>query len=339
MSKIPTILEAFQKVTAETSAPAAEWVSPFESGDKPAHQFVFFIKPEATAVHDGVNLEALLGLVMGALEQHNVSCGAIRVLNGNYLAEHSIMDQHYGVINSISKGGRAAISQGAEATLEKDFGDQLAAGVPVLGGHEFVEQQADFSPLALSTLNDNIGTSKLAGGTYVLSFKLAGSPQLVLNPFHPYQLVPFTTPGRAIIVIEGLSDTPWSDLRNKLTGATDPSKAAIGSIRNLLLENQATTGMKDVSQGTNGVHLSAGPLEGMVELRRFFADPDAGTSLALADTAFGQALLAKGISADQLSALAENPDFDHEGSSESAFDLSEEMDASAAADLLHGCSS
>lgn len=46
----------------------------------------------------------------------------------------------------------------------------------------------------------------------------------------------------------------------------------VGSVRRLFLQKKAELGFTDVSKGSNGVHMSAGPLEGMVEFIRFFSD-------------------------------------------------------------------
>jgi len=124
----------------------------------------------------------------------------------------------------------------------------------------------------------------------------------------------------------------WDALRNQLCGATDPTAAEAGSSRNELLVHKAATGMVDVNKGSNGVHMSAGPLEGMVELQRFFSSAD--KKISFADLSFGSALAAQGLSAEQIEKLASNVDVTHEGKNISAFDLTEEKDASEAATLL-----
>ena len=325
------LFSAFQDVSAagaDAKRIAVREYDPAAATGK--HQFVLFLKPEATDIGNGVNLDKVLELLTERLSAFDVEIGAALALNGPYLAAHRLMDQHYGVINAISKGGYDAISEGAGAKLAADFGELIDAGAPVLGGHQFIDANPEFSPLALSTINDNIGTSKLAGGTYVLKIDLLGQPQLILNPFHPYQLVPFTAPGKGIVVIEGISSTPWADLRGKLAGTTNPLNAAEGSIRQRFLAHQSDLGLAAVNQGANGVHLSAGPLEGMVEVQRFFSEHESGNQLAWSDTSFGQLLKSKGASADRVAELAGNPDI----GGESAFDLTEEIDAEDSAAKL-----
>ena len=335
---IDQLCEAFFQAVQDGAAAEARVVKPYRapnSGD--LHQFVLFVKPEATNIESGVDLAAVLNLIFETLNRFQVEIGAAQVLNGPTLKQHQIMDRHYGVINAISKGGAEAISAGAKSVLKEKLGDAIAAGATVLGGHQFLEVQPEFSALALSTINDNIGTTKLAGGTYALSINVLGRPYIILNPFHPYQLVPFTSAGKAILVMEGRSQTSWSDLRDKLTGATNPADATDGSIRQQFLARQTELGLPSVTQGTNGIHLSAGPLEGMAEVQRFFADLSTGAPLAATETAFGQLLAAHGISAERVVKLAGNCNLSVDGEEISAFDLTEEMDAELSAKKLAAC--
>lgn len=324
----PDLYHNFESALAQQTQ---QWVKPYEPpGADTAHQFVLFLKPEVTAVHEGVDVQAVLKLILERLTAFEASVHAIRVLPASYLAKHSILDQHYGVINAISKQGESALADAAREKLHEVFADEIEQGALILGGHQFLTEQPEFSALALSTLNDNLGTTKLGGGSYCMKVNVLGQVYLLLNPFHAYQLVPFTTPGRAIIVLEGRSNQEWEVLRSELTGATNPEKAKAGSIRAELLARMDELNLKAVNQGNNGVHLSAGPLEGMVELQRFFSDHEAGEPLNWTDTLFGRQLAEAGIGQDRIAKLADNISLDVEGQSVPAFDLTEEVNASDA---------
>lgn len=327
-------MDAFKKA-ATTQQPIQTWIQPYTPPtDAALHQFVLFLKPEATAAHDGVDVRAVLNLVFEKLDAFGVSVHAARALPAEYLDTHAILDNHYGVINAISKNGAAALTDDANRKLNEIFRDDLAEGARIMGGHQFLSGNKDFSPLALTTLNDNIGTTKLGGGSYAMRLNVLGQKYVLLNPFHPYQLVPFTTPGHAILVFECRATRDWADLRQQLTGATNPAKAAPGSIRAELLKQQETLGMKEVNQGANGIHLSAGPLEGMVELQRFFTDHDTEQPLAWDDTAFGRALANKGCKPAEIAELAKNPGLSRDGKTVSAFDLTEEVNSTEALERL-----
>jgi len=327
------ILDAFHKVHDREISSA--WVRPLRDDQDPSlHQFVFFFKPEVTAVEHGAKLDAILDLALKVLHDGGVEIGAVRVLGGEYLDQHDLITQHYGVIAKISREGRAAISEAAEKNLQEKFSKQLAADAKVLGGHQFLAEQKQFNAFSLLVLNDTVGTQRLAGGTYALEAKVLGKSYILLNPFNPYQTVPYTTPGHAIIVLEGLSKTPWAVLRGKLSGVTDPSEAAEGSIRKRLLQNKEALGLHGVDKGSNGIHMSAGPLEGMVELQRFFTDHEKNVAVHSAHLSFGRLLKAKGLHPEQIRKLASNVNVSYEGKTVSAFDLTEEKDSEVAARIL-----
>jgi len=328
MDKVPAILEAFKKVTS--GSVDAEFVSPYNPVDHNTNQFVFFLKPEATTG----NLEYILNLSLEVLSKAGVKFGAIRVIGGPYLDKHNIMVEHYGVISKISKEGYEVISDAAKTKLHDTFAEDLkVAGNPV-GGHQFLKANPDISPLALLTINDNVGTTRLAGGTYLCKFKLLGQTQLVLNPFHAFQLVPFVKKGNALVLFECSSNMSFEDLRQKLCGATNPAKADEGSIRAELLKNKEKTGMVEVNLSSNGCHMSAGPLEGLVELKRFLSDLDNGKTVDYTSLAFGAHLASVGLSVTDINHLATNPNVSLDGKTESVFDLTEEKSYAESAQLL-----
>jgi hypothetical protein len=312
-----------------------QWIRPYVKGEAcGGHQFVLFLKPEVTAVHLGVDTPAITKMVLERLTAFEVTVHAMRALPASYLAAHDIMDQHYGVINAISKQGESALTEAARENLHREFATELAEGATVLGGHQFLDVHPEFSPLALSVFNDNVGTTKLGGGSYCMKLDVLGKVFLLLNPFHAYQLVPYTTGDTAILVFECRSSRDWADLRGKLTGTTNPATAEPGSIRAELLARQEEFNLQAVNQGTNGVHLSAGPLEGMVELQRFFTDHESGEGLSWSDTHFGESLIRQGKTEAEVCELAQNPPVTWNGTTESAFDLTEEVNAADALERL-----
>jgi hypothetical protein len=293
------------------------------------NQFVIFLKPEVTDTKLGVNVSGVVDQLIAQLKEFDVTVSRARIINGAFMGKAEIMDAHYGVINRISKTGLAALSTEAQnAAIEMAGGDKAR----VFGAHQFMAARPSVSGDALNIMSDTIGTKKLGGGTYALALKVDGQPVAVLNPFHAAQLAHFTAERKAIVCLLCSSPRAWKDLRTDLIGATNPSKASASSFRAKLLQNKDKLGLAEVSQGMNGIHMSAGPLEGMVEVRRFFSDK--GSELSYADTGFGKSLKAAGASAEQIEKLAANVTVNDGTRDVSAFDATEEMDAAPAATLL-----
>ena len=324
------IIKAVSELS-KAKSPSEKWISPLQD-EHPQGQnhFVLFLKPETLALGDGVDVEAILELVGAALEANGVQTGAVRVLNGHYLGRHHIMEEHYGVINRASRLGEGALS---EATRKK-----LIAECPdadkILGGHQFLKAYPEVSAFALNIIADTLKTKKIASGKYYGVLNVGGERVVVLNPFHPQQVLHYTAPGRAIVVIECASDTDWKLLRQDMTGSTDPTKAVAGSIRRSLLDKKSQLGLREVGTATNGVHCSAGPLEAMVEYSRFFSDHAKKQPVKLSDTPFGAMLLRRGIGRKELANLAKNPFLGPESGGNYAFNLTEETNSDTAADLL-----
>ena len=328
------ILKALPAVAA-ADEPSERWISPLRQS-QPAgrNHFVLFVKPEALALEDGVNVEGVLEVVLSKLRANGIKTGAVRLLNGPYLGHYRIMEAHYGVINRASRLGEAALSQ---PTKKKLMAECPGVG-QVLGAHQFLGKYPDISAFALNVLTDTLGTKKVASGKYYGVFNVGGEKVIVLNPFHPQQLLHYTQPGRAIVVFECSTDTDWAVLRNGVTGATDPTRAAPGSIRRTLLDRKSELGLRDVSTANNGVHCSAGPLEAMAEYVRFFSDHAKGELIDPEETPFGHLLEKHGLGKKDIAGLAKNPLLGRGADATYAFNLTEEKNSDAAADLLAGAS-
>jgi nucleoside diphosphate kinase len=324
------VLKAVSELSG-AKGPAERWIVPLgDERPQGRNHFVLFLKPEVLAAREGVEVEQILNLVMAALKANGVNMGAVRVLNGHYLGRFNIMEEHYGVINRASRLGEKALSQTTRAKLL-----QTEPGTDrVLGGHEFLVKFPEVSAFALNIISDTIGTKKVASGKYYVVLNVSGERIVVLNPFHPEQVAHYTSPGRTVLVIECASDTDWATLRQKMTGATDPTKAEPGSIRRMLLDRKAKLGLADVGTATNGVHCSAGPLEAMLEFSRFFSDHQAKKPIKLADTPFGEVLAEHGLGKRDIAALAKNPLIGKPSDANYAFNITEEKNADVAAELL-----
>jgi nucleoside diphosphate kinase len=260
------ITKAITDLGAE-GQPRSRWlVAPGARKPDGRNHFVLFMKPELLAVGAGARLGPIFDLVRASLEKYGVETGAVRALNGPYLARHKIMEEHYGVINRASRLGRAALSPPTRQKLDSE-----CPGIKnILGAHQFIERYPDVSAFALNIIVDTLGSKKIAGGKYYSVLNVEGERIIVLNAFHPQQLLHYTSRGQMLVVFECWSDTDWHVLRHEMTGATDPARAQEGSIRRTLREKSRELGLAEVTTATNGVHCSAGPLEALLEYFRFF---------------------------------------------------------------------
>jgi hypothetical protein len=334
-SMASTIVTQVQAIREGRAAVAH--LAPFEpAGDPQLLEGVLFLKPEATAA--GVALDTVLAIVTDFVEQWGLEVGGVSVLGAGYLKQHDIIARHYGVINNISRTGRVALAESAEAKLQELFSAELAAGAPVLGAHQYIERHPGATAAELNELVDRLGFKKLAPGTYAMKLERGGKTALVLNAFHPQQLEHFTAPGRSIVVlavrVPASRPEMWKALRNEMLGPTDPAAGVPGAMRRVFLERGGELGLGEVNRGTNVAHFSAGPLEGMVETARYFSDYEGGSLVSYTATCFGRLLGAEGASGNDIEWLATNPNLSLGGKQLSAFDATEELDPQPAAEVL-----
>ena len=193
------------------------------------NEFVIFSKPELGRLDDD-RLADVWDLFAGAFADYGVRVHRVKIMTGPELEAAGAMQQHYGVINQISREGRSALTEAAEQALQQSYGDALD-GSEVIGGHQFLDRYPEVSAYALAMLFANADVQRLGPGTYAARLRMDGDQVVVLNGFHPRQLGFFTAADATCAFLHGSSDTDWETLRSELIGATDPAKAAAGSIR------------------------------------------------------------------------------------------------------------
>jgi hypothetical protein len=296
------------------------------------NEYLFFIKPEITMPSDTIRLEPILDLIFDKLDEFGFTIHDARILSASYLENYNLIDQHYGIIAEVSNQGKSVLTTGAKKRFREQFGVE-ADKVTVLGGMEFLRKYPFFNYHSIDCLWQNFENFKLASGTYAEKLRVDLETLYVLNGFHPKQLKHFTEQGRSIVLFRLSGDLPWSTARASFAGATNPAKATEGSLRHTLLERKAEFGLPEVSQSYNGIHLSAGPVEGLIELHRF--DTDLSRSdlhNAFQDFSFGRALVR--VFGEIPQAVLDNVKVEVNDQLVSIFDLTEEVDSEDAVRLL-----
>lgn len=297
------------------------------------NEFLFFIKPEITLASNKIQLDNILNLVQEKIEAFGLTIHNIKVLSAKYLEEYNIIAQHYGVINKISTNAVEGMSESAKEKFKELYGNSVTE-VKVLGGSEFLSLNNHFNAYTLDYLWQNLENKKLAGGTYCEKIKLDDGHVFLVNGFHPRQLKHFTEKGRSIVIMTLSGDISWADARSNFIGATDPSKANAGSLRREFLEHREELGLAEVSQGVNGVHLSAGPVEALIELKRYNSNfSDNNAIKGFSDFSFGKKLKATFTDA-QFEKIVNNENVLQNGKSVSIFDISEEKDSDEAIEII-----
>lgn len=299
------------------------------------NEFLFFLKPELTIASPTIRLDAILDLVFEKIATFGFFIEAVNLIDAGYLDKYNIMAQHYGVINQratdASNVKNFADDKG-KREFYKSFNKQVE-DVDFIGGIEFLSKYPFLTSQSLELLWKQFEPQvKLANGTYCRKLQIHGDEAYVINGFHSNQLLHFTDKGRSIVTISLLGDLQWKVARNSFIGLTDPAhqNAQEGSLRKLLLQGKDKFGLPEVSQGQNGFHLSAGPVEGLLELVRFNSDFSNNEKIRhYNEFVFGKKL-AKSFTKDVIEDILSNKNVTLGLKTESVFDLTEEVDSDQA---------
>ena len=136
----------------------------------------------------------------------------------------------------------------------------------------------------------------------------------------PYPLSLYIKPGTSIhyyVVDWDPKDLSWADFRGRVLGPTDPSKAPEGSVRGLIMNDWQKLGLDfKPNTGSNGVHASASPFEGLAEKMNWL-------KVKPSNDPFGAALNQAGVDNTTISTWSVDPQV----KGASLFDQLEDMDA------------
>jgi hypothetical protein len=251
------------------SAQSVQIIQPVQMGQSDRqNELVFFIKPELLRVDHNAKILTSLKLIDEKFADYKVSVDGMVILPGKVLAEYEIMNRHYGFINQLSRLASTMVTADTRKEMFQKLELEDRGEYKVLGGHEFLQTfQANIE--ALNDIWFGQGAKKLRSGFYFIADTYKGVPFLLINGFHPSQLMHFTREDHRIVLMLLHADADWNELKFNLVGDTFPENADPNSIRGQLFAHPERYGQDDVGINTNGVHLSAGPFEAAFEVVNF----------------------------------------------------------------------
>eukprot|EP00435_Cladocopium_sp_Y103_P005187 s2680_g1.t1 len=144
-----------------------------------------------------------------------------------------------------------------------------------------------------------------APSLYVGKISTQDKSVFVANGFVPHWRETFSSTGEAcwFVVEFDPSEVSWNRFE-EILGATDPSKASTDSIRGLLYQHYKDCGLsQQPTTMDNGVHFSAGALEGMRERMLW-------TNISPEEDPLGRLLLSSGVPRKFLDEWMDNPNVD-----------------------------
>ncbi|MFI6776096.1 hypothetical protein [Nocardia sp. NPDC050412] len=254
------------------------------------------VKPEALAIGSAADAMVEVARVLGEAEVTILRCA---LMPASDYGELGFLLQHYPRLHRIAVDGAPGLCSDARRELGSLL-DRSEANV-ALGAFEAGVYDAALSSAMLEARCRQAGIHKLGSGSYVSVVELNGPPVAVLNGFVPALASSYRDPTALVGLIECHSDREIADLRTNVLGALNPNAASPTSLRGALAALVGSQHAITLSEGRNGVHLSAGHLEGMFQSWRYFAAADGH---GLDRTALGRALADRGAPLAAVAALA-----------------------------------
>lgn len=293
-----------EKVGLKNEKDSPQILSDFSFKTDKRNQLLAFFKPEVFLGKVAEQTAKIIDFAFKKLEENEVTIEGVALYPGQAIGKYSIMDRHYGVINTLSKNASKILTKDERDLIFKSL-DIKNQNTKILGGHEAFEisgmgKTYEFDNYWLST-----PSTKIRGGFYVKTMKVADEEVVVVNGFHPHQLAHYTEPGHYLAVMLVASNTPWDKLRREMLGETFPEKALPSSIRGHIYSHASDFGFEKVGIENNIMHLSAGPTEAAFEIDNFFKEPF-GIDFIEKEAKLAEKLLMEGIKPEKIRELLNN---------------------------------
>ncbi|MFO7873520.1 MAG: hypothetical protein R6U62_03475 [Bacteroidales bacterium] len=299
----------------------------YASAEKEYHlnDFILFLKPEIVSnVRFDIFIE-ILSEVLEKIKSHPIKINQIYLLHADYLSKETIIEEHYKAINDVAKAPLQAMASGAKKTFRDVFGLPVT-DTHILGGWEMLNAYPELDAQELDRMWQQSDSKKLDGGVYCSRIQMGTKEIFLVNGFAPIQIAHYTEDNSFILLFDVTSDLDWHFIRHDFCGATRPSEAKPNSLRYDLFANQKRYGI-DVSISKNGVHVSAGPVEGLKEKMNFLQidDPE--------KIPFGKTLL-RHFSSEDVHRFIANKMLVIDGEENSVFNLTENLNSDEAIERL-----
>ena len=240
---------------------------------------LIFIKPHCSGS------EKVRDFVKAEIKQAGLTILGEGAMTGEEIDEKGCIDKHYA---SIAKSAmetnpadlnpaddkkedfKAKFSSTWEEALELGMIHNAKSATEKLGSMDG-DNLVPLSGKELDSLWGKAGDKvKLAPGLYVANIG-NDEPLYVINGFYMAMREKYVAGDGIYFYVVGFDSTAisWAKFRGEIIGATDPTAAPEGSIRGKMLANWEGEEGLDLDSapnvGDNGVHASAGPIEGLKE--------------------------------------------------------------------------
>ncbi len=327
------------------SSPKCEEVIPYIPSRRDWKEVVFFFKPECFMTSDflpGKDFKNFFEEALTKLTSLGLVPGGVRIINGAYLRQNHMVTDHYMAANRVARGdsplSETARQKAREKSSETGWPEvqgffpyfQAREGINQFFAEEVISENLNEVELEKILWDDADPNRPKGKGDASQYFRLLKAEHkgktgvfAIYNGYVVNQALHFYRQGVIALNMRIPEKGPEIKELRDIVGATDPMKAAEGTLRFLFRDYFSKAGM-----AYNGTHFSAGWLEGACEGRNWFGNPGSVIS----------ALIEKGLSAKEIQTifgkLRLNPVMEFKGKMLPVFDHLEVQDFETNLELI-----
>lgn len=317
--------KANKSAKKEQAAALESFLQTASSG--PLNTALVFVKPHAAT-------DACEAFVRQHLTAAGINILSSGVKRADEIDSKKLIDQHYGSLAQLAMSTQPAdisLAASAKEAFAEAYGTEWDAALGSMLRNDDALERLGCDGLRLEEMWRGGVQCKLAPGTYVSRLDGPDEPLFTINGFYPAMRQAFVEAGAEVrYLVCGFEEArlSWADFRQKVIGSTNPADAQPGSARAEILGRWEELGLASApTLALNGVHASAGPLEGLKERCVW-------SGASRESDAFAQALLRVGVGRSELDGwLRDNPVVTLGGKTDKIFDLTEELGTAAVLEL------
>lgn len=295
------------------------------------NQALLIVKPEVFFNPNKDSLIDFFELLFELFEYYLIEIAGVVLFSCDRFMKTKVIKRHFRFINSISTNSSQTINKIDKKKIYDAF-DLEFDSVPLLGGHEYIKTFQITEDL-LEEIWSHKKAKKIKSGLYAQYQVCKNEKTIILNGFHPSQLLNYTGPKNKILAFLINSDTPWSIIKKEVVGNSFPEKSTEGSIRQLLYRNYKKWGLKRIDVSRTGVHFPSGPFEALYEINNLFSIVR-GFDYNLNSTKLAVMLRNKGYGRCHIEKFMENPKITINNMDYSLFEITENIDTDTSIDIL-----
>ncbi|MCU0288574.1 MAG: hypothetical protein MUF15_19555, partial [Acidobacteria bacterium] len=141
-------------------------ISEFKFDNLTENELLFFFKPECFFSKNDTQIKSIIEMVLNKFQAFDVEIAGMLLMKGKRIEKLTIMDQHYGFINKLSRSASEILTEKDMEKIKISLGIKSLEEYRFFGGHEFLKEYPEFDEKKLNQFWLTKHSIKLRSGFY-----------------------------------------------------------------------------------------------------------------------------------------------------------------------------